>query len=349
MRKMIWCGTALLVFGAGAVFFAARYAAENPESLLGRCARAAYYVGVRCTPLAYLNQPAAQEHAFAGRPVRGAGLPIPAPEMPADEQQEAPLAERPEVVESIVVEEVDEREAAVPAPAGQTAEPARLPEEPDGFTPPADDSDLPRLPTTMPYADDDEVEVQESGTQADAACMTEFLKMLVQNHGTKPCPSCSRGLVQSVVDCVKEMLGQDTDSAEQVEVPAEPVQVSPAPGGAGGEEAQENGKGPNSGSGFREDPYYHHQYPSCPYTGQCPYPHNYNLPPVTEPMKKSKPDEQSRLILDEDRIMQWTQAATTDAGVKALMANIDSVLHGDIDTMECRPTDVPDLDNDETF
>jgi len=201
----------------------------------------------------------------------------------------------------------------------------------------------------MPYADDDEVEVQESGTQADAACMTEFLKMLVQNHGTKPCPSCSRGLVQSVVDCVKEMLGQDTDSAEQVEVPAEPVQVSPAPGGAGGEEAQENGKGPNSGSGFREDPYYHHQYPSCPYTGQCPYPHNYNLPPVTEPMKKSKPDEQSRLILDEDRIMQWTQAATTDAGVKALMANIDSVLHGDIDTMECRPTDVPDLDNDETF
>src|SRR5262245_25532765 len=39
MRKLIWLGTALVLFMAGGTYFAASYAARNPESFLGQCAR----------------------------------------------------------------------------------------------------------------------------------------------------------------------------------------------------------------------------------------------------------------------------------------------------------------------
>src|SRR5206468_3435279 len=47
MRKLVWCGAALLVAGAVAVYVAADYAARHPDSYLGRCAAAAAYIGAR--------------------------------------------------------------------------------------------------------------------------------------------------------------------------------------------------------------------------------------------------------------------------------------------------------------
>jgi hypothetical protein len=343
MRKMIWCGTALLVFGVAAVFFAARYAAMNPDSLLGRCAHAAYFVGVRCNPLVYMNRPA-KEQVAAGKVVPGAGLPIPAAVVPGDEHQEAPVAERPDVpdvVESIVVDDGEEHEAA-PVPADETPEPVRLQD--------SNDKDMDKLPISMPYADENDDEVGDLGDRAGCAGMPEFLKGLMQDNSTKSCPSCTQCVVQSIVDLVKELLGDEP--AEQVEVPAAPVQVAPEAGQQNGEEAQEVRPEPKSGSGFREDPYYHHQYPGCPYTGQCPYPHHYNLPPVTPPAAPSKKGEKSsphsHLILDEWHTVQWTQLQSAEAGIKNLMAGVNAV-HPEVDTMECRPTDLPDMDVDETF
>src|SRR4051812_10739592 len=39
MRKLIWSGTAMVLLMAGGMYFAASYAAQNPDSFLGRCAR----------------------------------------------------------------------------------------------------------------------------------------------------------------------------------------------------------------------------------------------------------------------------------------------------------------------
>jgi hypothetical protein len=348
MRKIIWCGTALLVLGAGAVFFAGRYAAENPDSLLGRCAQTAYHVGVRCNPLMYLNRPAAPDQVAAGKPIAGAGLPIPAPEIPEHEQQE-PMAERPEIVESIVVEDVDREPAA---PAGQTVEPARIQEDSDFGPPAAGDDDVDKLPVAMPYADEDE----ELGFETECARMTDFFKRLVDGKEpcSKNCPSCTQCLVQSIVDCVKGLLGLDGDSSEQAEAPPDPVEVAPGAGQPNNEEAQEIRPGPTSGAGFREDPY-HHQYPGCPYPGACPYPYRRILPPVTPPVAPSKNTEQpaahSHVSLNEARILQWqwTQLNSPETGIKNWVNSLDLMTQPGIDTMECRPTDVPDLDHDETF
>jgi hypothetical protein len=335
MRKMIWCGGVVLFAGVCAVYFAAYYAAENPDSLVARCARAAYYVGMRCNPLVLLNQRPA-EQAFAGRPVPGAGLPLPAPEIPGEEPEEAPL-QQPEAVESIIVEDTD---PVASVPVGQTAEPARIPEDDAGLAP-ADDN-VEKLPLTMPYADEDDADVDAAGFGC--ACMTGFFKQLLQ--GSEQCkkerPACN-GLMESVVEFVRELLGQDGDAMEEAEVPADPVQIGPGPDG---EEAQDSRALPNPNSGLREDPYYHHQYPGCPYSGPCPYPHSPVLPPVTKPSKKSnQPRPQSHLNVNEDRIMQWT----TEAAFTSILNHPEGIVHPEVDTMECRPTDVPDLGTDETF
>jgi hypothetical protein len=353
MRKMIWGGTALLVFGVTAIFFGARYAAMNPDSLLGRCARAAYNVGVRCNPLVHLNR-RVDDAVAVGKPVPGAGLPIPAAVTPGDEHQEAPpaapaAAEHPECVESIVVEDIEEGEAA-PAAAGQTAEPARLPEEPDDFVAPPADNDLEKLPVAMPYADHDDGQFQEL-KQPDCVCMAELFKWLVQNDNdcTKPCPSYSQCLVQSLIECIEEVLGKDAAPAEQVAPPAEPVRAAPETDRLSGEEDQEVQR--KSGTGFHEDPYFHHQYPGCPYTGPCPYPHRYRLPPVTPPVKPSprqeKSSQRSHLIGDETHIMPWSVLLETRA--IDWSSTEDGRTHPEIDTMECRPTDVPPMDAHETY
>jgi hypothetical protein len=50
MRKLVWCGAALMVGGAVAVFLAANHAAKHPNSYLGRCAATAAYLGFRANP-----------------------------------------------------------------------------------------------------------------------------------------------------------------------------------------------------------------------------------------------------------------------------------------------------------
>jgi hypothetical protein len=53
MRKLVWCGAALMVSGAVAVYLSADYAAKHPNSALGRCAAAAAYVGLCSNPFVH--------------------------------------------------------------------------------------------------------------------------------------------------------------------------------------------------------------------------------------------------------------------------------------------------------
>src|SRR5262249_37670428 len=92
-------------------------------------------------------------------------------------------------------------------------------------------------------------------------------------------------------------------------------------------------EGDESQEGDKTDPpqedayhHYHDHYPSCPYTGGCPYPHRYPvvLPsapapePVPAPLPKPKKKANMSLLDDEP-----------------------GTVHADVDTMECRPTDLP--------
>ncbi len=85
---------------------------------------------------------------------------------------------------------------------------------------------------------------------------------------------------------------------------------------------------------MREDPNYHYHYPSCPYPGNCPYPYHYQLPPVP-PVRPVQPQRESPP--ERDRPHRQISYFTPDmegAGV---------------DTMECRPSDLPHFGRNRPF
>jgi hypothetical protein len=55
MRKLLWGGVAMLVFGATSVFIAADHAQKHPDSLVARVGRAAVCYGLTANPVAALN------------------------------------------------------------------------------------------------------------------------------------------------------------------------------------------------------------------------------------------------------------------------------------------------------
>src|SRR5437588_12909195 len=60
MRKLVWAGTAVVLLGAVAVYFAADYAAHHPDSWFARCTAVAGYLGGKCNPLAAISTSVAQ-------------------------------------------------------------------------------------------------------------------------------------------------------------------------------------------------------------------------------------------------------------------------------------------------
>jgi hypothetical protein len=324
MRKVIWCSTAAVVFGTAAVFLAAYYAAQHPASFLGRCAHLGYQLGVRCNPLVFVGNRAPDHRepvAQPGKPIADACFPIPEPEILGDEHQEPPLADLPpEVVEPIVVDAEDDTDDSVQAPPvqsehGTSSDNAR----PD--SPPAVNKDEEKLPPAMPYTDDDS---KDMASLSDCACMSRVFRWVMQKdntagNGSAPSSPCgNRSLAQCIMDCLKQLNDENTGTGESAAVPADPVS---------NDESQENAAPHKPGAAdLREDPNYHQQYPSCPYTGGCPYPHQYTVPKV-----------------------QPTETPKTSPRDNNVSTDPDNVVHAEVDTMECRPTDLPVTDDGGPF
>jgi len=332
MRKILWGALAVLVCSTVGIFAAGRYAAMHPDSSLGRWAQAVYQVAWRSNPLAAVKSaPASQDPIAApGKPVPGACFPIPAPEIRVDEHQEPPLAEpgeRVEVVETIVVDAGDDRPEQAPLPQPQairTKPPVN--DFPTERALPEDSQEFDRLPELMPYADDTD---EQDGAPRDCDCMNRFLSWLLGDSETKDCPACGSSLVSCVVDFVKDLFGEESNADQGVQAPAEP---QPA------EEAQERRSDSNPASpSFREDPNYHQQYPGCPYSGQCPYPHHFQVPKVSPP-RPQKP------------AVKPGPNTEGNPGVSGLSPPGSRLLRqSTVDTMECRPADLAGADYDRPF
>jgi hypothetical protein len=117
--------------------------------------------------------------------------------------------------------------------------------------------------------------------------------------------------------------------------PPAPVEGPPPPDG----EAQEPPMDLRERLGLpslREDPNYHYHYPSCPYPGNCPYPYHYQLPPV-QPVRPMLPQRESPPAPKRGEPHRQISYFTPD------------MESAGVDTMECRPSDLPHLGRNRPF
>ena len=181
------------------------------------------------------------------------------------------------------------------------------------------------MPESMPYAepcDQEPIDLQEAVRQLLIQTATDATDATVTNQ-VEP-ESC--GLMQGIYAWVKRLayaIGFGSPAETEIEPPiidvSDPAQVD--------EPSQT--ESPYGLPAMREDPNYHHHYPSCPYTGQCPYPNRYQAPatPVAQPVETSpKPPKPEKKLRQHS---SWFVPVPTYSE------------HSDVDTMECRPTDVP--------
>jgi hypothetical protein len=410
MRKVIWCGTALLACVAIAATMAAYYVAENPDSLFAQATVAASDMCSWFNPLLAMNRVPAPV-VCADKPCPKAEPWMPPPDVPQAEPQEPPrpeVGEVPPVVEPIVVEDI-----LLPV-IQETQEPA-FQQPPDlgeqvPFMNPSHETAMEDAPAFMPYADDDEAVLNQA--QMDKP---DFMTQLLGCFMNPECHSQELGctvFAQAVADFLKDLVGEDSDTTEVPAPPEEPVEDGTLGGGEIGigalaghppaaenpntgtpaseepvetipppiSEEKKNDEGSNAtGAGvgavigaqpdklpptgaadpttgaqdnyppkpentnLQEDPSYHHQYPSCPYTGQCPnpghcpYPYYYNVPsvPYTEPAPQ--PAQPAEII----KPKKPAKVKPTKPGkpVQEITPMSDLETYG-VDTMECRPTDV---------
>jgi hypothetical protein len=158
------------------------------------------------------------------------------------------------------------------------------------------------MPESMPYADEDTSE-DEAQTQDDC-CADCWLK----------------SFVTVVLGELAEVLSQGSPEVQVEEQGSDETQED-----ASSEESADPANLPR----MQEDPYYHHHYPSCPYTGRCPYPGSY-VPPVVRPVEPVTPPQPTT-----------PQAPTPPKKKFSLFGASSRVAHPEVDTMECRPTDLP--------
>jgi hypothetical protein len=178
-----------------------------------------------------------------------------------------------------------------------------------------------------------------------------ILRLMQCLSGSEICMECTpRSLGEAIAEYLAWLAG-DEEACEDPAVPEEPVEAlddepmdeewlddepmedatdeEPSnPDDQVGEEARDE-------QPTRQDPHHDHHYPSCPYTGRCPYPYHYNIPrvdppaprhqdaeeqePMAEPVKPPKPVKKKFL---------W------------FMGNDMGLCQPGVDTMECRPDDI---------
>jgi hypothetical protein len=305
MRKIVLAAVAVVVVGTAAMYLAADHAARNPDSWFGRCIYVAGYIGSRCNPFAGIGAAAARR-----------ALPAQAP--PVCQAAEKPNTEMPKPPAQAEAEEVSEPIQVEPQP---------------GFIVPLDPDEIPAVPaseeTPEPrFGPGEESEVPaavpapaDAGEEAPIPPVPSEIDDPPACPKCGPCPKapCDKGCFSWFlgffgVDCCGKCC---TDKAAVVN-----------------DEPQEEGTNDQAGTGHdvpdcREDPAYHQQYPSCPYTG-CPHPYSYHpagtMPvesvPGKKPVKKPACNSQPKPV-----------KPCCGDGEQAKP-------HPDVDTMEARPTDL---------
>ncbi len=399
MRKLIWCATAMTVFGAAAVYMAAQHAAEHPDSVAGRFFRVAGLVGMRCNPMMVIGGLTHSKPASGpvDKPmgVPACAIPEPAPMIQPPPHVALPeFSDAPEMTEPIVVDSeppalpVDAPPVGAP-PVGETLPPPRAlgpnEEGQDGstFITPQEVTVPPDQVPEMPYVTDDDELFDDGavkvGVKVQAMCGEEScpgarpktLGELIAGYltrlagGMEEPSALSDDPVQE--DPVKDAddAPSDADMADE-EPAAEPMDepatddmpaadegpmnpyenaVTPMsgylPGPLGHPRSQEEQDSTTPPDGqpapLQEDPAYHHHYPSCPYTGRCPYPYHYSVPRV-EPVNPPRAEEQEPKSKPPVKPMKPLKPVKKKF-LLLFMGEMD-FCHPDVDTMECRPTDI---------
>jgi len=181
-------------------------------------------------------------------------------------------------------------------------------------------------PAYMPYADEDTTSVPLN-------CRTVRSETGTCRGSWGWLSSCEEPATSGACDCCTWIM-ELINKFASVLSPTAPVEGPPVDG-----EAQELPMDLRERLGLptmREDPNYHYHYPSCPYPGNCPYPYHYQLPPVP-PVRPAVPQRESPPAPERDKPHRQISFFTPDmegAGV---------------DTMECRPSDLPHLGRHRPF
>jgi hypothetical protein len=371
MRKLVWCGAALMVGCAVAVYMAADYATKHPDSYLGRCAAAAASLGARGNPFALaasmVNPPSGH---FA--PPAGAGVACGAmghdvaleeqaaevkpaeacePEERVEMQEPEEAAEPVEPIRPEVLPEMpfpcdreDEQEGAfangelVPLSGSvitpmQTEEPMPSIEVPGCMTPDEDTSEM----IAAPLADE----------ECPASCEYELMP-------SSPEASCEQSPCTGGGCCwlyrLIKFAGLYWQPApeETVEIAVEEVEILPMPTECGDDDTEMQDEGtvtpetPEETTPETETPAsqcpqndsYHHHHDCCPYMG-CPYPYSRAVPVVT-------PVETPRKVRTRKKPRESTSAkpASVEWVWKQLFGELTEMpWQTGIETLEFRPTD----------
>lgn len=365
MRKWIWSATALTMFAAVAMYLAAQHAAEHPDSLLARCFRTAGQVGMRCNPLVAFTLP----EPPLRRLDKPTNQPICLMPDPMDMMQNHPemclpaLADTPEVCEPIVVE------GEPPAPASvdedDTDPPAGATYADDDGYPASSAVEVAEEETVpmMPYIEEDDA--CDSAAAECECCEQEHapcgrLRTMECANDKNGCmENCPRSLGQAIADYLRCLAGDEEACEEFETIPEEPVEAPDEPmdedvledDDSADEETsdlppmdeepmnptedQTEGRAPDQHPA-RQDSHYHHHYPSCPYTGGCPYPYHYNVPRVDPPAATAPAAE------EQEPPAELVKPVTPVKKKKVMwfMGEFMSINQPAVDTMECRPTDI---------
>lgn len=199
--------------------------------------------------------------------------------------------------------------------------------------------------------------------------MLRIIKVMCCGEDCPECARCARTLSEIIADYLSQVCSQDEAvSATTPETATEPVEDVPATDTVdtppstsdtppsdespmNPDEAQDSGVNPNHHPA-REDPHYHHHYPSCPYTGRCPYPYHYNIPrvdPVERRSSETPPTQQPAEIQAEEQQQSSTEPMPPAKPVKKkkikkffflFIGEEACECQPGVDTMECRPTDL---------
>jgi hypothetical protein len=169
-----------------------------------------------------------------------------------------------------------------------------------------------------------EIAAPESVTILEGVKTQDFMPYADENATTSEDDECCEGcwlqsLVSELLEELAEVLTQGSPEVQTEEPASDETQENPS---------SEESADPSSLPNMQEDPYYHHHYPSCPYTGRCPYPGSY-VPPIVHPVEPVAPPLPApEAPKPPKKKFSWFGAST-------------SVAHPEVDTMECRPTDLP--------
>lgn len=204
----------------------------------------------------------------------------------------------------------------------------------------------------------------------ECCCCQGMLKLMKLMCGNEGCPDCcAKTLAELIAEYFEQLAGEEEATPETPVVPEDgtetpedgqasenvdnPPDAADMPPGSetpmNPDEPQEPGANPDQHPA-REDPHYHHHYPSCPYTGRCPYPYHYSVPRV-DPVERPRSEQPSTPPATTEPSepanpmdpMTPKPAKPVKKKKKLLFLLIgEAVSDGPygVDTMECRPTDI---------